>query len=104
MPFFETAIAALADVPVGNARILIHDAGQKGFSALYGKSGLPADLFAVFRAASKIIDGTEFDGAPRDMERFRSRVIARVLTTIDDIPRANADYLIDRLGDVLTSA
>jgi uncharacterized protein (DUF2336 family) len=104
MPFFEEAIAALAAVPVVNARILIHDAGKKGFSALYKKSALPPELFAVFRAASEIIDSTQFDGEPRDMERFRSRVIARVLTMIETFPPADVDYLMKRLGDVLAPA
>jgi uncharacterized protein (DUF2336 family) len=104
MPFFEEAIAALAGVPVVNTRILIHDAGKKGFSALYKKSALPPELFAVFRAATEIIDSTPFDGEPRDMERFRSRVIARVLTIVESFPPAEIDYLMERLGDVLAAA
>jgi uncharacterized protein (DUF2336 family) len=104
MAFFEAAIAALASIPVANARILIHDAGEKGFSALYQKSRLPADLFSLFRAATDLIDGTSYDGEPRDMERFRARVIARLLTKVETLPSGDVDYLMERLGDVLTPA
>src|SRR5262249_15941200 len=51
MAFFEAAMAAMAALPVENARILIHDAGRKGFTAIYRKSGLSPDLFPAFRAA-----------------------------------------------------
>jgi uncharacterized protein (DUF2336 family) len=102
MPFFEAAIAVLADIPVANARILIHDAGPKGFEALYRKSGLPANLFAIFRTANEIIADTKFDGEDRDMERFRSKIITRLLTQLEDFPADDLDYLVDRLGDVLT--
>jgi len=103
MPFFEAAIAAMADIPIANARILIHDAGDKGFSALYKKANLPPKLYDAFHAAADIIRDTKFDGGPRDMERFRSRVITRVLTMIEDFPSEDTDYLVDRLGDVLVA-
>jgi uncharacterized protein YabN with tetrapyrrole methylase and pyrophosphatase domain len=51
-----------------------------------------------------VLDETEFDGNPRDLERFRARVIARVLTTVEALEAADADYLIDKLGDVLIPA
>ncbi len=38
MEFFEAAMAALADVPVANARRLIHDAGPNGLRSLFEKS------------------------------------------------------------------
>jgi uncharacterized protein (DUF2336 family) len=102
--FFEFGIAALAAIPVANARILIHDAGEKGFAALYFKSGLPNSLYHLFRAATRVIDGTTYDGGERDKERFSSRVISRVLTTIDDVPSEDLDYLLERLGDVTAPA
>jgi uncharacterized protein (DUF2336 family) len=104
MAFFEAAIAAMAAVPVENARILIHDGGRKGFAAIYGKSGLSPDLFPAFRAATDVIDSTGFDGEARDVERFRSRVIARILTQFDDFDQDDLDYLVARLEDVLVPA
>jgi uncharacterized protein (DUF2336 family) len=104
MAFFEVAMATMADLPVDNARILIHDGGRKGFTAIYRKSGLSPDLFPAFRAATDVIDSTKFDGEPRDMERFRSRVITRMLTQFEDFNAEDLDYLVDRLGDVLAAA
>jgi len=104
MTFFEAALAALANVPVANARILIHDRGGKGFAALYERSGLTQDLFPAFRAATDVIDSTQLDGQPYDMERFRARVITRMLTQFDDFDQDNLEYLVRKLGEVLTIA
>ncbi len=104
MTFFEAAIAAMAAVPIENARILIHDSGRKGFAAVYQKAGLSPDLFPVFRAAADVIDSTKLDGEPHDMERFRSRVITRLLTQFEDFNPEDLDYLVTKLGDVLTVA
>ena len=101
MAFFEAAIAVMAAVPVENARILIHDGGRKGFAAIYTKSGLSPDLFPAFRAATDVIDSTTLDGEARDMERFRSRVITRILTQFDDFDQDDLDYLVARLEDVM---
>jgi uncharacterized protein (DUF2336 family) len=104
MAFFETALAILAKVPVTNARILIHDAGQQGLASLYGKADMPPRLLPAVRVAVDVVRGTEFDGGERDRERFRSRVITRILTQFEDLPQEDLDYLLDRLGDVLTVA
>jgi uncharacterized protein (DUF2336 family) len=104
MAFFEAAIAAMAAVPVENARILIHDGGKRGFAAVYEKSGLSPDLFPAFRAATDVIDSTKFDGEPRDTERFRARVITRMLTQFEDFDPDDLDYLVAKLGDVLSPA
>lgn len=104
MAFFEAAIAAMAGVPIENTRILVHDAGRKGFAALYEKSGLAPELFPAFRAATDVIDSTKLDGEPRDLERFRSRVITRILTQFDDFDPEDLEYLVAKLGDVLAPA
>jgi len=103
MAFFESALSAMAGVPVENVRILIHDHGRKGFAALYQKSGLTQELFPAFRAATDVIDSMQFDGEPRDMERFRARVITRMLTQFDEFDQENLDYLVNKLGEVLTA-
>ena len=50
MTFFEWAIAALAKVPHHRTWLMIHDAGPLGLRAIYERAGLPARLFAAFRA------------------------------------------------------
>jgi uncharacterized protein (DUF2336 family) len=102
--FFEAALAARADVPVGNAQVLIHDPSRRGLAALYAKAQMPETLYSVVRTAVEVVDETGFDGNERDLERFRARVISRVLTTIDDLDPVEADYLVAKLGSVLLHA
>ena len=102
--FFEAAMAALADVPLANARTLIHDPGGNGLAPLYRKAGLPPVMFAMIRAAVAVVGDSRFDGEKRDLERFRSRVIARVLTQTEASDPADVDYLVEKLGDILIAA
>jgi uncharacterized protein (DUF2336 family) len=101
LAFFEVAMAVMAKVPVANARILIDDAGPNGLASLYERAGMPARLLAAVRVAVDVVRGTEFDGGERDRERYRSRVITRILTQFEDLPQEDLDYLLDKLGDVL---
>jgi hypothetical protein len=102
--FFEVAMAIKADVPVENAQTLIHDAGGKGLVSLYWKAGMPATLLPAIQAAVEVVHDTRFDGAPRDLERFRTRIITRVLTQVDSFEPSDAEYLVDKLGDILATA
>ena len=99
--FFEAAMAVKADVQLENAQILIHELSRKGLEALYRKASMPEALYDVVRAALDIVDETGFDGHPRDLERFRARVISRVLTMVEAIEPDDADYLLEKLRDVL---
>ncbi len=103
--FFEAAMATMADVPVENARILVHDPGRSGLASLCRKAGLPGSLMPMVSAAVHAVDDTGFDGQPRDLERFRSRVITRVLTQVEATPDAtDMEYLIEKLGDLMVPA
>lgn len=102
--FFEAAMAAKSDVPLDNAQILIHERSRRGLAALYRKAAMPEALYGAVQAAVDVVDETGFDGEPRDLERFRSRVISRVLTLVETVDPADADYLLDKLGDVLVHA
>jgi uncharacterized protein (DUF2336 family) len=102
--FFEAAMAAKSDIPVDNAQTLIHESSRRGLEALYRKAAMPPALFGAVRAAVDVVDEIGFDGEPRDLERFRSRIITRVLTLVETVDPADADYLLDKLGDVLVQA
>jgi uncharacterized protein (DUF2336 family) len=102
LAFFEVAMAVLAGIPIANARTLIHDAGSKGLVSLYEQTGLPPRLLPAVRVALSVLRGTELDGGEHDKERYRSRVITRILTQFEDLPQEDLEYLLDRLGDVLT--
>jgi uncharacterized protein (DUF2336 family) len=102
--FFEAAMAAKSDVPLDNAQILIHEPSRRGLAALYRKARMPENLYNAVQAAVDVVDETGFDGEARDLERFRSRVISRILTLVENVDPADADYLLDKLGDVLVHA
>ncbi|MDX2028498.1 MAG: DUF2336 domain-containing protein [Alphaproteobacteria bacterium] len=102
--FFETAMAVMADVPVVNARILIHDAGRLGLKSLYAKTGLPSRFLPAMRIAIDVVHETPMDGGAHDRERYKARVIERVLTQYEDLGPEDIQYLLDKLGDVLTAA
>jgi uncharacterized protein (DUF2336 family) len=99
--FFEAAMAALAHVPVANAQRLIHDAGPNGLRSLFEKSGLPARLFPAIRVAVHVVEGVKLDGAEHDLERYRARVITRILTQFERFCEEDLDYLLDKLIAVL---
>jgi uncharacterized protein (DUF2336 family) len=99
--FFEVAIAVKADIPLENAQALIHDRGRHGLTAVYRKAGQPERMLPAIRAAVDVAGETGFDGNPRDLERFRSRVISRVLTCVASLDPVDADYLLEKLGDIM---
>ena len=99
--FFEVAMAIKGDVPLANAQILIHEASRRGLAALCRKAVMPEDLFAAIRAGVEAVDETTFDGNARDLDRFRARVISRILTLAGAIDPADAEYLVGKLGDAL---
>jgi len=99
--FFEAAMAARGDVPIANARILIHESSRRGLEALHKKASMPEPLYRLVRAAVDVVDGTGFTGDDRDLASFRSRVITRVLTLTETAEAADADCILDNLWDVL---
>jgi uncharacterized protein (DUF2336 family) len=101
--FFEAALAVRAGIPLLNARILIHDGGQLGMKTLYDRATMPPNMMPVIRAALDVVHETEMDGAAHDMERYRARVIERVLTQFEDVGSDDFEYLLNKLGDIMTA-
>jgi uncharacterized protein (DUF2336 family) len=108
MEFFEVSISILSDLPLGAARALIHDEGPLGLPAIIDRAGLPISLHPVFRAAIDVVNETDYDGGEHDRERFRARMLERILTYLDDPAKGlgpeNAQYLLDRLCGIGFSA
>jgi uncharacterized protein (DUF2336 family) len=102
LAFFEMAMAVMARVPVVNARILIHDAGHRGLASLWEKAGMPPRLLPAVRAGLDAVRGTEWGSGEHDPERCHSRIITQLLTQFADLPRDDLDYLLDKLGNVVS--
>lgn len=104
LPFFETALSTLVNVPVVNARILIHDAGRMGFKAIYEKSGLPPTFFAAMRAAIDVAGEMQYDGEAGDRERYIRRMMERILTQYGDLGVSfegeDLEYLLSKLNQL----
>lgn len=97
MSFVEHALAELSGVPHNRVWLMIHDAGPRGLAAIFDRSGLPRKLLPAVKAAVSVYHETELDGGPNDKARFRSRMIERVLTQFQAIPKADLDYLLEKL-------
>lgn len=56
-------------------------------------------MFPVFRAAVEVSEETEYDGGEDDQNRYRQRMIERILTQFEDgFYSEDLDFFIDRLG------
>lgn len=97
MPFVEHALAELSGVPHARAWLMIHDAGPLGLQAIFDRAGLHRKLLPAFRAAVKVFHELELDGETNDKARFRMRMIERVLTQFQAIPKEDLDYLLEKL-------
>ena len=97
MTFFEWAISSLAKVPHHRTWLMIHDAGPLGLRAIYERAGLPVRLFTAFRAGVDAFHSMEFDGGPRDQQRFQERMLERFLTQSTPTPREDLDYLLEKI-------
>lgn len=102
--FFESALATRANIPVLNARILIHDGGQLGMKTLYERADMPTNMMPVIRAALEVVHETEMDGGDHDRDRYKARVIERVLTQFEDVGSDDFEYLLNKLGDIMAPA
>ncbi len=98
MRFFEAGMAEMCGVSAEKAGLMIHDAGSLGLQAVFQKTGISEVYFPAFRIAVDVFKETDYDGGDRDRERFRDRMIERILTQYDNIDADDIDYLIDALG------
>ncbi len=94
---FEHGLAKRANVPVTRARQLIYDP-VGGLKYVYERAYMPLDLYPAVRAALEVAQETSYDGGPSDRERYRRRMIERVLTKVEDADPDTADYLLARLS------
>ena len=97
MRFVEHALSELSGVAHQRVWLMIHDAGPLGVQAVFDRAGLPRKMLPAFKAAVTVFHETQHDGGPNDRARFRARMIERVLTQFQAIPKDDLDYLLDKL-------
>lgn len=97
MPFVEHSLAELSGVGHQRVWLMIHDAGPLGLQAVFDRAGLPRKMLPAFRAAVNVFHETTHDGGPNDRARFRARMIERVLTQFQAIPKDDLEYLLEKL-------
>lgn len=96
---FERGMALRADVPIERARQLIYDP-VGGLKYIYERAYMPPALYPAVKAALEVAQETQYDGGPADRERFKRKMIERVLTKVDDADPDTADYLLARLTTI----
>lgn len=105
--FLEYALAELADVPVINTRVLIHDSGPLGLNGICEKGGLPRSMFPAIRAAIDVASETDYDGGENDRERYQRRMLERVLTQYGDLgvefESGDLEYLLTKMNQLPAS-
>ena len=97
LPFVEHALAELSGVPHKRVWLMIHDAGPLGLQAVFDRAGLPRKLLPAFKTAVATFHETELDGTQGDKERFKVKMIERVLTQFQAIAKDDLDYLLEKL-------
>ena len=108
LSFFEHALSALSDVPVANARILIHDQGDLGLKSLYQKAGMPLALLPAYQSALEMVHSAEIERTDDDPEQRMRRLLERVLTDhegiVEEFGADTVDYLLTKFGRLSQSS
>lgn len=96
--FFEAGLAWRAGITRLNAQRLIHDPGRRGLESVFAAAHMPSDLYAAVRVAMEVANETDYDGGPDDQERYRRRMLERILTQYSGIEADDLDYLLGALA------
>ena len=104
MEFFESGIAVMSRIPLTHTRQMIHAGDRSIMTSIFDKAELPKPLQPAFAAAVEVADETDYDGGKNDQQRFRRRLIERIITHFDDpdvvMGDDNIDYLMGRLVQI----
>ena len=92
--FFEMALARLANIPLHNAQLLIHDTGGLGFSRLYAKAELPKTLFEATKLTLSVVKPLEDDGEIPGTRAFADRAVSEILSRAGQTKIDNLAYIL----------
>ena len=90
--------------PLSNTREMIHGGDGSQIASLLDNAALPKPLQPAFKAAIDVAEDTDYDGGEDDQERFRRRMIERIITNFEDPDSAmgddNIEYLLGQLTQI----
>lgn len=79
LAFFEQAVAQIAGVPLNNVRLLIHDPGKRGLTAIYQRCRLPSKYYKMTEAVIDLARGFDFVRGAVERAEFVEMVIGMML-------------------------
>lgn len=98
--FVEAAMAALAEIPLDNARILMSDPGPLGVQSLYRKAGLPPALMNAVRVAISVSVSRTKNGLPMTADDLTRGIIERLLHEYREISPGNLEHVLAELSRI----
>jgi len=104
MAFFEWALAERTGVPHHRIWLMVHDAGPLGLRAIYERAGMPARLFAAFRAGVDTFHSLQSEGSTMTVARLQERMLERFLTQSAGGGREDTEYLLEKMDRLAPAA
>ncbi|NBC32334.1 MAG: DUF2336 domain-containing protein [Alphaproteobacteria bacterium] len=96
--FVEAAMAALAGVPLSNARTLIHDRGPLGLHALFDECRLPPHFFQAFRIAVEVYQEKKPKRTSGWTSDYVRQIIDRLLGVYETVCPEDIEHVIAQLS------
>lgn len=100
--FFASALAALADVPIIEAKSQVLGGSAADLLQLYEKSGLPLDLFRAFRTTIEMIAGLSPEQVDNWQREYTNRIIARLVNEYDHVCPEDLEHVMSQLTRRMT--
>lgn len=96
LAFFTAGMARLADIPLVNAKKLIHEGDTHGFTALFRAASMP---YTLLEATEKLLQLILQEAENReDVMHFRQRMVERIVEEGYDQNIPNMRYLMTLIG------
>ena len=95
---FILLMASLAGASVNRSRILINDAGKKGFGALYAQAGLPRREFPDFEVSLKIVLDARKEGWTDWDDATTQHLIGRYRRAYDNVGGQSLERILELLN------
>ncbi len=95
--FFASAMAALADAPITEAKSLLYGGSATDLQQLYERSGLPLDLFRAFRTMIEMIDGLSPEQVDNWQAGYTNQIIARLVNEYDHVCPEDLEHVMSQL-------